>query len=138
MKKIKFVLHWPKLRKPPAPETQEDRREVARVRPEDVFLLEFRKAGLRTRRLGEVKDFTSQGIRFATPLSLRKNERLRLWLYFPKTFPGPRKKMLRARVMRVLKPTRAERFRVGCLFEEGNDEAKETLRQFIYWLSTKY
>ncbi len=131
----KLIFRWPK---PPEPENIEERREVSRLKPEDVFLLEYRKAGLRTRRLGEVRDFSAQGVRFATPLSLRKNERLRLWFYFPKTFPGPRKKMFRARVMRVLKPNRAERYRIGCLFEEGNDAAKETLRQFIYWLSTKY
>lgn len=116
--------------------TDENRR-FERLRPEDVFLVEFQNDSLEKARLGQGKDISCGGVRFATSAFLKKGEQLKMTVYFPKSFPGPRKAETEAMVHRVHSPGPSHRMRVACEFVETSRNLEETLQSYLEWTKTR-
>ena len=127
-----------------------DRRREARYPAEDEFLVEFSvkgesppatwRAGASdgqgrgSHYLGNSRDISIHGVRFATTSNLRLREELILNFRLPQAFPGTRHFSVIGKVVRIYKPRGASRHRVGCSLEHEDEGTQEILRQFIYWL----
>ncbi len=110
-----------------------ENRRFERVNPEDIFLVEFQTGDPKKSRLGEGKDISLGGVRFATSAMLKKGDRLKMTVYFPKHFPGPRKAEAGAFVHRVHYPGASHRLRVACEFLETSRMMEETLNSYLEW-----
>ena len=115
---------------------RKERRISQRIDPEDICLVEFSKPGQIQRKLGELKDVSLNGIRFASNVRLDKNQPLQIYLYFPKNFPGTRWLSIKATVIRMSKPSGRERYRIGCHLHHENETTRERIRQFMFWLES--
>ena len=101
----------------------------------DDFLVEFtRKGQLPQKGCGNGRDLSLQGMRFATPVSLKKGEPLEVFIYFPRRFPDVAKIKLSAEVVRVYKPKGASRYRVGCRLVHLDISTRDMIRNFMEWL----
>lgn len=118
-------------------ETMPENRRFERQTPEDVFLVEFQNVSAVKARLGQGKDISLGGIRFATSAPLKKGEQLQMTVYFPKKFPGPRKVKTEALVHRVYNPGASHRLRVACEFMEKTPLAEAALNSYLDWSKTQ-
>ena len=113
------------------PEGTERRMEV-RYEAEDEFLIEFEEKG--NHYLGNSRDISVHGIRFATTGKLKKGDKVIINFRFPAEFPGEKHFKVQAQVMRVFKPSGTVRFRVACRLQHNSEASKEAIRQFIFWM----
>ena len=110
-----------------------ERRRFKRLDPEDNFFVEFRKEGSETLRLGEGRDISEGGLRFATSAPVRKGEQLSMILYFPRQFPGRRKIEGQATVRRTYFPGAKHRFRVACEFQPAEPSFHDAVMEYMDW-----
>ena len=125
------------LKKKNAEEQAKEKRAARRISSEEICVVEFETLKSQSKRLGEMKDISLSGIRFATIFQLKKKEALKITLFFPKKFYGTKTLCLDAVVARIYKPARADRYRVGCMFTDISPEDREAIRQFVFWNDTK-
>ena len=118
-------------RKKKDPGSDERRMEV-RYEAEDEFLIEFQEGGAHY--LGNSRDISVHGIRFATTGKLKTHDKVVLNFRFPSDFPGEKHFTVPAQVMRVFKPAGTARYRVACHLLHDSEKTKEAIRQFIFWL----
>jgi len=97
----------------------------------DDFVVEFQNDRFMRPRLGNGRDLSVQGVRFATVVPLKKGERLAMTVYLPKAFEGDRKLCLDAKVVRVYRPKGFVRHRVGCELTHRTATSASTLRHFF-------
>lgn len=109
-----------------------DRRKEVRYLAEDEFLVEYQDRG--SRYLGNSRDISIHGVRFATTGKLHLKDELILNFRLPPEFPGTRHFSVTGQVARIYKPRGASRYRVGCSLTHDDEMTQEILRQFIYWL----
>jgi PilZ domain len=113
--------------------SESDRRRFERLDPEEKFLVEFRKSKDAAFRIGEGRDISQGGLRFATAAPVRKGEDLQVILYFPKQFPGPRSIQGQVRVRRIYVPGALHRSRIACEFKEPQRPLQEVVTEYIHW-----
>ncbi len=117
--------------------SQGENRRFERLRPEDPFLVEFKRKPVEKMRIGQGKDISRSGVRFATSASVKKGERLNMTLYFPKNYPGPRKVLAGALVHRIHDPGASHRLRVACEFLTASPGLEEALASYTAWAKTQ-
>jgi c-di-GMP-binding flagellar brake protein YcgR len=110
-----------------------ERRQFERLDSEEDFLIEFQKENAEAFRLGQGKDISEGGMRFATSAPVRKGEKIRLVLYLPKSFPGPRRVETEAAVRRVYHPGPMHRFRVACEFLGPQMSFHQAVTSYMGW-----
>jgi hypothetical protein len=110
-----------------------ERRRFERLDPEEKFLVEFRKANSGPMRLGEGRDISEGGLKFATSFPVHKGESLSLIVYFPKHFPGPRKAACDVTVRRTYEPGPTHRSRVACEFAEPQPLFQQAVMDYMRW-----
>lgn len=113
-----------------------ERRQSKRLEPEERFLIEFRKGNASSFRLGEGKDISRTGVRFATSIPVKKGEPLDITLYFPKQFPNVRNIATTAIVRRVYHPGPTHRYRVACEFQDPQPSVLQAVTNFMEWSLT--
>lgn len=113
-----------------------EKRREPRIVTEESFMVRFKRKGLfeSSWGMGAGRDLSLNGVRFATHVKLKEKDRLECSFYFSPRFPGPTRIDLKATVVRTYLPKDAERFRVGCKLHHVNEESREMLRQFLWWL----
>jgi hypothetical protein len=116
----------------------EERRRYPRLDPEEEFLVEFRRKEAESLRLGQGKDISEGGLRFATSAQLHKGDELDVILYLPKKFPGLRKIHTRAKVRRVYHPAPTRRYRVACEFEAPQMSFHQTVTSYMDWSKSEH
>ncbi len=85
---------------------------------------------------GEVRDLSIHGVHFVTSKRFARGNRVNLTLCFPEEFPGPKRLMLDAKVVRVIRPEGAREWRVACCLRHPDDATRETIRQYLWWYET--
>ena len=86
---------------------------------------------------GGGKDISTSGIRFASDMEFSRGTILDLRLRFA---PGSiQKEMLevKAQVIRCYKPKGGRHYRVGCIFQNLDEEARGVLKNLIEWLKER-
>jgi hypothetical protein len=115
-------------------QAQSERRRELRTLADNDFLVEFRRKGSDKMILGYGRDLSSSGVRFTSPVKLKKREELDIVIYFSKNFPGARKASMKARIARIYQPHPTEQNRIGCELLQMDAMSREILRQFLGWL----
>lgn len=116
--------------------SKEERRREKRLRTTQDYIIEFVNERFKEKKVAVGRDLSVEGVRFATPLKLKRGEFLDLTLHFSKAYQGSRSLRLKAGVVHLYRPSGSRRYRVGCHLVHENPKTKDHLREFLAWAET--
>jgi hypothetical protein len=112
-----------------------ERRKEPRIPAKEDFLIEFKKKNFSGKpSIGNGRDISVHGIRFTSSFKLNKGDQLDVAVYLSQKFPGERKVVLKAKVVRVTKPGSLAQYRIGAELIHSEETTKEAIRNFMKWL----
>lgn len=114
---------------------REQRRDL-RIRASEDFIIEYQAESMRTGSIGEGRDLSVSGVKFAVPRKLKKGEHLAILIVFNSKFKAQRKLALEGEVRNVQRPRGARRYRIHCQFVNQTGESRQVLSRFMEWLKT--
>lgn len=116
---------------------KKEKRRETRIRAADEFMVEFRDLKSQEIILCNGRDFSINGVRFATTASMEKGNMLDITFYFPHKYPKAKKINLKAKVVHIFHPKGTRRDRIGCRLVHEDASTREILNDFLTWIRSR-